>query len=198
MGERRKEEILEYSDFLRESKGRFGTVAGISLDFCGFEHCLPRHSYGPNVRNNYVIHAVISGKGILDYSGKRWESREGQIFLLFPGEETTYYADRNDPWYYCWIGFQGESAAKIVESIGFSAQTPVLTLRDVIKVESGIRKMLEARNLTLDGQLKRNAGMLEILSDMILEHTESAETDSSPNSYASSGYAVRGKNKDDC
>ena len=60
MGERRKEEILEYSDFLRESKGRFGTVAGISLDFCGFEHCLPRHSYGPNVRNNYVIHAVIS------------------------------------------------------------------------------------------------------------------------------------------
>ena len=191
MGERRKEEILEYSDFLRESKGRFGTVAGISLDFCGFEHCLPRHSYGPNVRNNYVIHAVISGKGILDYCGKRWEIREGQIFILFPGEETTYYADRNDPWYYCWIGFQGESAAKIVESIGFSAQTPVLTLRDVIKVESGIRKMLEARNLTLDGQLKRNAGMLEILSDMILEHTESAETDSSPNIYSYSEYAVR-------
>ena len=191
MGDRRKEEILEYSDFFRESKGSSGTAAGVSLDFCGFEHCLPRHSYGPYVRNNYVIHAVISGKGILDYSDKRWEIREGQIFILFPGVETTYYADRNDPWYYCWIGFQGESAAKIVESIGFSAQTPVLALRDVNKVENGIRKMLEARNLTLDGQLRRNAEMLEILSDLILEHAERTESDSIPNIYSYSEYAVR-------
>ena len=191
MKERRKEEILEYSDFLRESKGRAGTTSGVSLDFCGFEHCLPRHSYGPHVRNNYVIHAVISGKGILDYAGKRWEIREGQIFILFPGEETTYYADRNDPWYYCWIGFQGASAAKIVESIGVSSQTPVLTLNDVIKIESGIRKMLEARDLTMEGQLRRNAGLLEILSDLIRERAERAESDSITNIYSYSEYAVR-------
>ncbi len=191
MGERRKEEILEYSDFFRERKGRYGTAAGVYLDFCGFEHCLPRHSYGPHMRTNYVIHVVIGGKGVLDYSGRRWEIREGQIFILFPGEETTYYADRNDPWYYCWIGFQGEAAAKIVESIGFSKQTPVLTLSDVVKIESGIMRMLKARNLTLDGQLRRNAGMLEILSDMILEHAERADTDTSPNTYSYSEYAVR-------
>ena len=191
MIERRKEEILEYSDFFSEGKNRTGTAAGISLDFCGFEHCLPRHSYGPYVRKNYVIHVVVSGKGVLDYSGRRWEIREGQMFILFPGEETTYYADKTDPWYYCWIGFQGTSAAKIVESIGFSAQTPVLTLSDAMKVESEIKKMLEARDLTLDGQLKRNAGMLEILSNLIVESAERAETDSSPNIYSYSEYAVR-------
>ena len=191
MKERRKEEILEYSDFFSEGKNRTGTAAGISLDFCGFEHCLPRHSYGPYVRKNYVIHVVVSGKGVLDYSGRRWEIREGQMFILFPGEETTYYADKTDPWYYCWIGFQGSSASKIVESIGFSAQTPVLTLSDAMKVESEIKKMLEARDLTLDGQLKRNAGMLEILSNLIVESAERAETDSSPNIYSYSEYAVR-------
>ena len=191
MIDQRKAEILDNCGFFAEDTGKSGTGTSVSLDFFGYEHCLPRHSYGPRVRLNYVIHVVIDGKGMLDCGGKRWMIRKGQMFILFPGEITTYYADKEDPWYYCWFGFQGSSAAKIVESIGFSAQTPVLTLRDVIKVESGIKKMLEARDLTLDGQLKRNAGMLEILSDMILEHTESAETDSSPNIYYYSAYAVR-------
>lgn len=191
MKERRKEEILEYSDFFREGKERSGTATGISLDFCGFEHCLPRHSYGPYVRNNYVIHVVISGKGILDYAGKRWEIRGGQMFVLFPGAEATYYADKNDPWYYCWLGFDGRSAGKIVESIGFSEQTPVLTLSDVSRIESEIRKMLEARELTLDGQLRRNAGMLKILSTMIRDSAERETADGSPNIYSYSEYAVR-------
>lgn len=191
MKERRKEEILEYSDFFREGKEKSGTATGISLDFCGFEHCLPRHSYGPYVRNNYVIHVVISGKGILDYAGKRWEIRGGQMFVLFPGVEATYYADKNDPWYYCWLGFDGRSAGKIVESIGFSEQTPVLALSDVSRIESEIRKMLDARVLTLDGQLRRNAGLLKILSTMIRDSVERETADGSPNIYSYSEYAVR-------
>ena len=189
--ERRKDEVLEYSDFFSENKGKSGTVEGIYLDFFGFEHCLPRHSYGPYVRTNYVIHVVVSGKGILDYAGKRWEIRGGQMFILFPGVETTYYADKNDPWYYCWLGFNGLSAGKIVESIGFSEQTPVLTLSDAVKIEHEIRKMLEARELTLDGQLRRNAGMLEILSNLIRDSAERGPADSSPNIYSYSEYAVR-------
>ena len=112
MKARRKEEILEYSDFLSEENERCGSPTGITLDFCGFEHCLPRHSYGPHIRQNYVIHVVIDGKGILDFRGKRWNISKDQMFILFPGMESTYYADKEDPWYYCWIGFQGESAGK--------------------------------------------------------------------------------------
>ena len=191
MGERRKEEILEYSDFLRESKGRFGTVAGISLDFCGFEHCLPRHSYGPSARRNYVIHVVIDGKGIMDYGGKRWTIRKGEMFILFPGEVTTYYADREDPWYYCWFGFQGSSARKIVESIGFTAQTPVLSFAHGDRVEKRIKDMLSSVSLTLDGQLHRNAEMLEILSEMIRGRAEQGGSDSGLTAFSYSEYAVR-------
>lgn len=189
--ERRKQEILEYSGFFSEDKERSGTAAGIALDFCGFEHCLPRHSYGPYIRNNYVIHVVIDGKGMLDYFGKRWMIHKGQMFILFPGEETTYYADKEDPWYYCWIGFQGESAGKIVENIGFTPQTPVLTFNDVFGVEDEIKKIIGVKELTLDGQLRRNAGMMKILSDMIRENTEKASNDGISNIYSYSEYAVR-------
>ena len=78
-----------------------------------------------------------------------------------------------------------------MESIGFTARTPVLTISDAARIESGIRKMLEARELTLDGQLRRNAGLLKILSDLIREHAVRAESDSITNIYSYSEYAVR-------
>ena len=31
----------------------------------GYEKCAPLHSYGPFVRNHYLFHYVISGKGTL-------------------------------------------------------------------------------------------------------------------------------------
>ena len=32
----------------------------------GWEECEPLHSFGPFVRNHYLFHYVISGKGILN------------------------------------------------------------------------------------------------------------------------------------
>ena len=189
--ERRKAEIVENCDYFFEDKGGSGTGNSVSLDYFGFEHCLPRHSYGPNIRTDYVIHVVIDGKGILDWDGRRWTIHKGQMFILLPGEETTYYADKDDPWYYCWIGFHGDSASKIVESIGFSKESPVLTYSDVFLVEKRIKRMLEVRALTLDGQLCRNAEMMQILSDMILERSERIGNDSSMNVFSYSEYAVR-------
>ena len=168
--EQRKVEIVENCDYFFEDKGSSGKGTSVSLDYFGYEHCLPRHSYGPNIRTDYVIHVVIDGKGILDWDGRRWTIHK---------------------WYYCWIGFHGDSASKIVESIGFSKESPVLTYSDVFLVEKRIKRMLEVRALTLDGQLCRNAEMMQILSDMILERSERIGNDSSMNIFSYSEYAVR-------
>ena len=191
MIDQRKAEILDNCGFFAEDTGKSGTGTSVSLDFFGYEHCLPRHSYGPRVRLNYVIHVVIDGKGMLDCGGKRWMIRKGQMFILFPGEITTYYADKEDPWYYCWFGFQGSSAAKIVESIGFTPQTPVLSFGDGESVEKKIIEMLGSVSLTLDGQLHRNAEMMDILSKMIRERAKQAGSDSGEAGFSYSEYAVR-------
>lgn len=78
-----------------------------------------------------------------------------------------------------------------MESIGFSKESPVLTYSDVFLVEKRIKRMLEVRALTLDGQLRRNAEMMQILSDMILERSERIGNDSSMNVFSYSEYAVR-------
>ena len=139
------------------------------LDFCGFEHCLPRHSFGPYARSNYVIHVVLDGEGVLESRGKKRKISRDHAFILFPGETTTYWADRSDPWYYCWIGFHGETADRVVESMGFTKDDPVVKVRESEEIGQLVRKMIGTKELDLDGQLRRYAYMMMFFSDLIAD-----------------------------
>lgn len=73
----------------------------------GDQQCAPGHRFGPYIRSYTLIHYVRSGKGRFYARGKEFELTAGQAFLILPGEETTYEADMQDPWSYCWVGFDG-------------------------------------------------------------------------------------------
>ena len=78
----------------------------------GREYCEPAHSYGPAIRNHYLFHYILSGKGTFMWQdGKRRENKAvlkaGQGFLISPGQITTYVADDRIPWEYCWLEFDG-------------------------------------------------------------------------------------------
>ena len=78
--------------------------------FVGYEQCEPSHSYGPHIRDHYIIHVCISGKGeIHDKLGEHRVSA-GEFFIIRPGEVTTYRADEKDPWLYMWLAFRGTYA----------------------------------------------------------------------------------------
>ncbi len=188
--EKRKAEVIENNEYLYDGVQKKTYETNISLDFCGLEHCLPGHKYGPHVRNDYVIHVVVQGKGVLEYGSRQWMIGRGQMFILFPGDVTSYFADKEDPWYYCWIGFRGDSAPKIVENIGFNAQTPVLALRSTDRIEGLIKKMVSTRELNIEEQLMRSAWLMEILSDMIRNGEQRTES-SSQHMFSYSEYAVR-------
>ena len=78
--------------------------------FSGYEQCKNGQSFGPHIRNYYLIHFCLGGRGSLfDKFGEN-EIGEGEIFIIRPGEITTYVADSSDPWEYSWIAFEGDMA----------------------------------------------------------------------------------------
>ncbi len=96
----------------------------------GKEDCEPAHSYGPAIRNHYLFHYILNGKGTLMWQdGKRHENktvlRAGQGFLISPGQITTYIADDRIPWEYCWLEFDGLRAKEALEITGLSVNHPV-------------------------------------------------------------------------
>lgn len=106
----------------------------LSLFQFGREKCSPAHSFGPAARNHFLFHYVISGTGRLfayDSSGttKEYSIRSMQGFMIFPGQITTYVADKDLPWEYVWIEFDGLRAKAIVEASGFSLDNPVYKAR---------------------------------------------------------------------
>jgi len=72
---------------------------------CGRQICPPRYSYGPAVREFWLLHFVISGKGILLNQNGSHTVKKNEVFVIRPHEEATYTADVDDPWEYVWIGF---------------------------------------------------------------------------------------------
>lgn len=99
----------------------------------GYEKCEPLHSFGPYVRNNYLFHYVMSGKGRLhanDEAGNTtyYDIEAGNGFIIEPGYVNTYYADNDQPWEYIWVEFGGLRAKECMELAGLSYKTPVYSV----------------------------------------------------------------------
>ena len=86
---------------------------------CGKESCKPEHRMGPAIRAYYLIHYIVGGKGTYTVGGKTHHLATGDIFLIRPGEVTTYGANSSDPWRYYWVGFQGFDAESLAAAAGF-------------------------------------------------------------------------------
>ena len=45
----------------------------LSIFNCGLERCAPGQTWGPGIRDHYLIHLVVSGKGTFEVGGKTFE-----------------------------------------------------------------------------------------------------------------------------
>lgn len=97
----------------------------LSLDFCGYSICKPRHSFGPAVRPNYILHVILSGTGRYQVNGCWYQLNAGDGFLIEPDVMTYYEADAEQPWSYCWIGFSGSRCSEILGKFALSHSNPV-------------------------------------------------------------------------
>ena len=67
--------------------------------------------YGPAVRNYYIIHYVLSGRGF--YNGLPVEA--GQGFIITPRTEAFYTYDEGDPWTYLWFTSYDDDILPFIE-----------------------------------------------------------------------------------
>jgi AraC-like DNA-binding protein len=101
----------------------------LNIYHCGMEPCKPGHAYGPAVRDHYLFHYILDGKGSFFVNNQHYPLQRGQGFLIYPEIITYYEADQSDPWHYVWVGFNGLKAETYLEAAGFSPDNPILTKR---------------------------------------------------------------------
>jgi len=102
------------------------TLAALSVCNTGMHRCEGRYSWGPGVRDHYLMHYVISGKGTFQVNGRSFSLAKGDVFLIRPDESIFYQADADEPWEYCWVGFQGTEAKLLLDETDLRSDAPVL------------------------------------------------------------------------
>lgn len=132
----------------------------LNLVEIGKQKCTPLYSFGPFIRNEYIFHYVISGKGYCSMGHDVQESsiqrpdqpsggptahevRAGEGFLIEPHTKHIYNADLNDPWHYIWVVFSGASAPHLLRACGLSKTNIVYHPKDTtIQTSQNIRQPL--------------------------------------------------------
>ncbi|HEM6088937.1 TPA: AraC family transcriptional regulator [Streptococcus suis] len=99
----------------------------------GMESCKPLHSFGPTMKQHYLFHYIVSGKGIFyDTSKQRqFHLKAGQGFLISPDTICSYEADKDDPWTYIWIEFDGLKTEHFLHQAGLSKTHPIFSQNEI-------------------------------------------------------------------
>ncbi len=137
----------------------------LSLSRAAESQCPPGQKFGPGMRECYIIHYVISGKGYFAADGKRWTIGPGRAFIIYQGETMEYAADKDDPWRYTWIDFRGEIAEALLNTTGFSREkrvTPPLDNERILEIFHNFKNDFSSES----GELQGIANLVELISEI--------------------------------
>lgn len=144
----------------------------LSVYNAGYEKCHPGYQWGPGVRDHYLIHHIIRGKGRYTIEGKAYDLKSGDTFLLFPNVESSYRADGEEPWEYAWVGFAGNDAYSMIANTDFSKENPVLDQTGISKeLFQKIRAVYEANGNTFRDAVSMT-GALYSLMGFLMKHSK--------------------------
>lgn len=138
----------------------------LSVYNVGHQKCEPGYQWGPGIRDHYCIHHILSGSGYYTAGSKTFRLEAGDTFILFPGEEVKYYADKDEPWEYAWAGFMGTDAASVIHSTDFSKTAPYIRKGRIPadKIREGLERIYEVKGNTFEATVAMAGALYSLLA----------------------------------
>jgi len=132
----------------------------------GREKCSPKHSFGPMIRENYLLHIVIDGEGIFRNEESTFQLKKGQYFLIYPGVQTFYEADEDNPWEYVWFGIDGNKIEELLSLIGITINTPVGIVKDFFNIKKNILEMTSKDPFSIESRIELQGDLFNLFSNL--------------------------------
>lgn len=115
----------------------------LSLNYCGTEICEPSFCMRPHIREEYLIHYILAGKGHYHTPQRSYELKSGDMFLIYPGQTVSYETDPQDPLQFSWFSFSGTRADKLPARLGFAQDACVRRLHSRFSIQEAILKCVD-------------------------------------------------------
>lgn len=108
-------------------KTRPSEFVSLSVTYSGHQQCSAAQRWGKGVREQYILHYVVSGRGYYNTPDGSFSLSAGDIFLIRPFTEIEYFPAPEDPWEYRWVNFTGADAEIILSRTDFTPSSPVMS-----------------------------------------------------------------------
>lgn len=118
-------------------------IPAVNVYYCGIQNCEAGHFFGPATRPHYLMHFILKGQGTYQTEEQIFSLREGQAFLIKPGEVTYYQADEKEPWEYVWVAFDGVEAERLLEKYQLAGKEYICSYESVEMVRMWMNKLIE-------------------------------------------------------
>jgi len=144
------------------------SLTSLAVYNVGYQKCESAYGWGPGVRDHYLIHYIIRGKGTYWQGDKAYRLGAGDLFIIYPYREVCYKADEKDPWEYTWVGFSGSDVATILLGTDFDEKNPVL--RDNSKderIKKYIMDIYEAKGSSFEDAMEMTGRLYLFLAYLV-------------------------------
>ena len=142
-------------------------TASLYVQNTGCQQCPPGYGWGPGVRNHFLLHHVVSGKGSYVCRNERYELGAGDTFLVYPNTTIHYCADMSQPWEYVWVGFGGLDAGGYMARTDFTPEDPVYWGRDGQQLRELIEAVYSSYGPQPWEQMEMTARLYELLAFLV-------------------------------
>lgn len=152
--------------FKHTVRAAWGESASLSVTYAGHQKCEPLQRWGRGVREQFILHVIVSGKGTFITPEGSFPLGAGDAFLIRPLTEIEYFADEYDPWEYYWVNFSGPDADALIGRTGFTPGCPVIhgCGSDII---GGMEDILSCPGKTLSESVELTGRLYLLLSLLI-------------------------------
>ena len=128
----------------------------------------PSYEVRPRILPHYYLVWLTAGHGMLQCADQNIPIQGGDLFLLFPNSVHAYQTDPHDLLEMFWIGFSGVSARKMVESAGFTPDSPVCTIAEKPDLTEALKLLSQiSQEDTLSSYLDACGKLLSVFSHLI-------------------------------
>jgi AraC family transcriptional regulator of arabinose operon len=167
---------------------------GLVLKYCGVEYCSPDFIMYPHRRDEYLIHYVFHGAGVFRQSDQEHSLARGNVFVILPQEVISYAANHENPLHFCWIGFSGRNAKRLIEMIGFSIKEPVLTLNpdnEILDLITRCVQLCDSHSSSAD--LEIQAILYKIFNIILIKSNQGIFKNNNRDNKSASRHVMRAK-----
>lgn len=143
----------------------------LNMYCCGKRIKTYNHSYGPAVRERFLLTFVNEGEGFMEHNGDFFELKSHDLLVVYPGEKVYYKVNEGTPWSISWIGAYGEFVEKFLNMLQISRENPVYHVSNFDEVSKLLDNLFdESSQNTLTSKVKCISMIYEFFS-LLAENT---------------------------